>query len=271
MTVEEFINEYSWEQAREWHAEMLAQNTRRPKQWSFMEKDGTKHHISFDGCPFRLKSHKMVDWLRALLLSTEALRDESSYGFSAEEQVIIGYVAVVAQLDGNLWVFEPQGLPLLLYQAVVKAKAYDDGMELFAKLKNIYDEKLESEDLPDHIFWRCIQATLLLCIYLIETSLITGNIIDNTFEAMNQLRVQLNYIIDQAKEDDEVPDFSVEAEYFDRLTKLIPNFEENGNDKLIRMAYEFARDYYQATRRFTLSEKFASKLNYGNESRREME
>ena len=40
MTVEEFIDEYSWEQAKEWHAEMLAQNSRRPKQWTFMAKDG---------------------------------------------------------------------------------------------------------------------------------------------------------------------------------------------------------------------------------------
>lgn len=34
MTVDEFINEYSWEQAREWHAEMMAQNTRRSKRYS---------------------------------------------------------------------------------------------------------------------------------------------------------------------------------------------------------------------------------------------
>lgn len=189
MTLEEYIDEYSWEQARVWHAEMLAQNSRRPKQWTFQEKDGTKHTIFFDGCPFRLKSHKMVDWLRAMLLSTEALKDESSYGFSAEEQVIICYVAVVAQLEGNLWVFKPQGLPQMLCQTIVKAKAYEDGMELYATLKNIYDGKLDSEELPDHIFWRCVQASLLLSIYLIESSLITGKITANTFEALNQLRV----------------------------------------------------------------------------------
>ena len=51
------------------------------------------------------------------------------------------------------------------------------------------------------------------------------------------------------------------AEYFERLTKLIPKIEQSGNEQLINMAYEFARDYYQATRRFTLAEKFKAKLN----------
>lgn len=261
MTLNEFIDEYSWEQAREWHAEMLAQNSRRPKQWTFQEKDGTKHTIFFDGCPFRLKSPKMADWLRAMILSAEAMEDESSHGFTAEEQVIICYVAVVTQLEGNLWVFEPQGLPQMLCQAVVKAKAYEDGIELSASLKNIYDNKLDSEELPDNIFWRCVQASLLLSIYLIELSLITGNISSNTFEALNQLKVQLDGVITDAEEYDDTPDFSVEAEYFERLTKLIPKIEQSGNEQLINMAYEFARDYYQATRRFTLAEKFNAKLN----------
>lgn len=260
MTVEEFIEDYSWERAKEWQAEMLAHNTRRPKQWTFQEKNGGKHTVYFDGCPFRLKSPKMVDWLRALLLSAEAVKDESSYGFSAEEQVIICYVAVVSQLEGNLWVFDPQGLPQMLCQTVVKAKAYEDGMELFAILKNIYDEKLNSENLPNNIFWGCVQASLLLCIYIIESSLITGIISPNTFEALNQLIVQLNGVITAAEEDDETPDFSVEAESFERLTRLIPKIEESGNEELIRMAYEFARDFYKSTRRFKLAEKFEAKL-----------
>ena len=261
MTVEEFIDEYSWEQAKEWHAEMLAQNSRRPKQWTFMAKDGSEHTIFFDGCPCRLKSVTMVDWLRALFLLAEADRDESHYGFSAEDQVILAWASIIAQLDGNLWVMDPQGLPHVLCRTVLKAKAFDDAMELLAKLKNIYDEKISSEQLPEYIFWRCVQASLLLNIYLIEVSLVIGKITDNTFEAVSQLKVQLNYIIDEAKEEDEEPDFSVEVEYFERLTKLVPKIEENGNDKLIRMAYEFARDYYQATRRFTLAENFAAKLN----------
>lgn len=261
MTLNNFIDEYSWEQARVWHAEMLAQNSRRPKQWTFEEKNGTKHTVYFNGCPFRLKSHKMVDWLRALSLSAEAGSDKSSYGFSAEEHVIICYVAIVAQLEGNLWVYEPQGLPQMLYQAIVKAKAYDDGIELFATLKNIYDEKLVSEDLPNNIFWRCVQAVLFICVYLIELSLITDNISVNTFEALNQLKVQLYSVITDAEEYDDTPDFSAEAECFDRFTKLIPKIEQSGDEELTRKAYEFARDYYQATRRFTLSEKFNAQLN----------
>lgn len=261
MTLDEYIDDYSWTQAKEWHAEMLAHNSRRPKQWTFMAKDGSKHTISFDGCPCRLKSSKMVDWLRALLLLTDADRDDAPYGFSAEDQVIMAWISIIAQLEDNLWVLEPQGLPQVLCRTVLKAKAYEEGMELFARLKIIYDEKISSEQLPEHIYWQCFQASLLSCIYLIETSLVTGNIIDNTFESLNQFRVQLNYILDEAKEDDEEPDFSVEAEYFEYLTKLIPKIEENGNEKLIRMAYEFARDYYQATRRFSLADKFVAKLN----------
>lgn len=261
MTLNEFIDEYSWEQAREWHADMLAQNTRRPKQWSLQGKQGETYHINFDGCPFRLKSAKMVDWLRAVMISAEGRVDESSYGFSPEEQVELVWNTIVDQLQGNLWVVEPYGLPQMLCQAVVKARTYDAGMELSAALKNLYDEKLTSEDLPDHIYWGCVQAALLLCIYLIEISLLTNNITPNTYEAINQLKAQLSAVLAEATEDECEPDFSVEAESFERLTKLIPKIEENGNEKLIQMAYEFARDYYQATYRFTLAEKFKAKLN----------
>lgn len=219
------------------------------------------HTVYFDGCPFRLKSPKMVDWLRALILSIEAMKDESSHGFSADEQVIICYVAVVTQLKGNLWVIEPQGLAQLLGKSIVKAEAFEDGLELFAYLKNLYDQKCQTEDIPEDIYWGCCQGALICCIYLIELSLKIGNITDNTLAAMDQFNVQLSGCINEAKEENEKPDFSVEAEYFDRLTKLIPKIEENGNAKLIRMAYEFAHDYYEATRRFTLAEQFASKLN----------
>ena len=261
MTLQEFIDEYSWEQARKWHAEILAQNTRRPKQWTLRCTDGLSYTVFFDGCPCRLKSKKMVDWLRAFFLLAEAESNEPSYGLTEEDQVILAWASIMAQLSDNLWVLDPPGLPQVLCRIVLKVKAYDDGMELFAMLKNIYDEKIRSEQLPVNIYWGCVQASLLLCIYLIETSLITGNISDETFEALDQLTAQLNGIIEEAREDDVMPDFSVEAEHFEHLTKLIPKIEENGNEKLIRMAYEFAHDYYQATRRFTLAEKFSAKLN----------
>ena len=261
MTVEEFIDEFSWTQAKEWHTEMLAHNSRRPKQWTFRCIDGSRFTVYFDGCPCRLKSKKMVDWLRAFFLLAEADCNESNYGLSEEDKVIVAWASIIAQLQDNIWVLDPQGLPQVLCRTVLKAKAYDEGMELFAMLKNIYDEKISSEQLPVNIYWRCVQASLLLCIYLIETSLIIGKITDNTYEALNQLIVQLNGIIEEANEDDVTPDFSVEAESFERLTKLIPKIEENGDEKLLRMAYEFARDFYQATRRFTLAEQFNAKLN----------
>ena len=78
---------------------------------------------------------------------------------------------------------------------------------------------------------------------------------------MNQFNVQLHCCINQAKEENEEPNFSVEEEYFNRITKLIPIIENSGNVELTRMAYEFARDYYQATYRPTMAEKFNAKLN----------
>lgn len=78
---------------------------------------------------------------------------------------------------------------------------------------------------------------------------------------MNQFNVQLHGRINEAKEENEEPDFSVEAEYFERIIKLIPLIVKSGNDELIRMSYKFARDYYQATYRFSLAEKFTAKLN----------
>lgn len=261
MTVQEFIDEYSWELARKWHSEMLAAGSRRPKKWSFVEKEGLEITIYFDGCPFRLKSAKMVDWLRATLLSTEADREESKYGFSAIEQLAICWDSIVTQIEDDLWVFDPDGLPQLLIKAMIKADAYEYGLDLFARLKIMFDEKCFSEDVPETLYWSLCQGSLLSCVYLIEIGLKTDDITENVLEAMNQFNVQLHCCINQAKEENEEPNFSVEEEYFNRITKLIPIIENSGNVELTRMAYEFARDYYQATYRPTLAEKFNAKLN----------
>lgn len=265
MTVEEFIEEYSWQRAKEIQADMLALSSRRPKQWTFVESNGERiieHIVYFDGCRFQLKSSKMVSWLRALFLWYEAMRDESMYGFSAAEQLEICWVSVLAQLVDNLWVYEPQGLPQGLCRLVVENEFYDDGLEIFAWLKKLFDAKCESQDIPtEYLYWRCVQGSLLCCIYLIEIALKTGDIIEDTFGAINQLKDYLNQCIIEAEEDDCEPDFSVGGDSFERLTKLIPLIEKSGNSELIRLAYEFARDFYQASRRFTLAEQFNAKLN----------
>lgn len=57
MTTKEFIETYTQQRAEEIQAEMLAQSSRRPKQWTFVEKSGektTEYTLNFDGCPFKL-------------------------------------------------------------------------------------------------------------------------------------------------------------------------------------------------------------------------
>lgn len=261
MNVEEFIDEYSWQRAKEMQAEMLAQGSRRPKQWTFLEKDGSKYTLYFDGCPFKLKSSKMVDWLRIFVLSTEASTNESGYNFSAYDKLRIQWASVLAQAEGNLCFHEMGELPQVLSRPVVEAKCFDEGLAMFACLKNIYDEKIQTEELADDIYWGCVQGALLCCLYLIELSLKTDQITDTTFEALNQLELSLNECIAEAEADDaDIPDFSVGGEYFERLTKLIPIIEKTGNKDLIHKAYEFAYTYFQASRRFSLAEQFKTKL-----------
>ncbi len=262
MTVEEFVEEYTWRRAREMQAEMLAQSSRRPKSWTFESGgDGSrKTTIYFDGCPCRLKSAGMVAWLRALLLWNEAMDDDSIHGFSAHERFKMCCASVDAQMDGNLWVFEPYGLPQGLCKLAVESGCYEEGMEVFADLRAWFVAKCHNEDLPDHIYWSCVDGLLLCCIYMIEIELKTGEISEASFVAIKQLAYFLDECVADAEENDCAADFSVGGDSFERFTKLIPKIEETGNQELIRAAYELARDYYQASRRFTLAERFSQKL-----------
>lgn len=265
MTTKEFIETYTQQRAEEIQAEMLAQSSRRPKQWTFVEKSGektTEYTLNFDGCPFKLKSSKMVEWLWACLLSAEASTSntESLHGFSADELLEVGFTSIFAQIERNFWVYEPVGLVRLLVELICRLENYEEKLSLIVWLKDKLTEKFNGGELPEAIYWNCLQAILLCSIYIMEISIKTGNVSDWTFAAMEQLRFSLDECVNGAKEAGEEPDFSLEYESFDMLVEMIPMIESSGNEEIIRWSYEFARDYYQATRRFTLADKFNSQL-----------
>lgn len=240
---------------------MLVQSGRRPKEWTFSEGYGS-YTVSFDGCPFKFKSAKMVDWLHALILSFETNSSESQYGFSPYERLEIRWEYVVNELEGELWVFEPQALPDGLYGSIMEAEEYVLGIDLFANLKNMYDDKCINGDLGEDIYWSCAKGALLCCVYMVEIAAEkTGDITDNIFAAFHQLSGLLDCRIEEAKEAGEEPEFWAEVEPFERLIKLIPSIEKCGNEELIRRAYKFARDFYRATHRQILAEQFSAKLN----------
>jgi len=270
MTAKEFIETYTWSRAKEMQAEMLAKSSRKPKEWTFVEesdKGVRKDTLYFDkGCPFKLKSSGMIDWLRAFLLWAEADETESSNGFSACEQLEIGIESILAQLNGYFWVFDPSAFPQSLYQWILKAEAedesFDEGEDIIAALRDLMGNKFETENLSERVYWDCYVAILLCSVYFLHFFIKTGNVTEQTVAAMSQLRSSLNQAIDEGKENGEEPYFPVQIPIFEHLIKeMIPQFELSGNEEVIHWSYEFAGDYYQATRRFSLAEKFRAKLN----------
>lgn len=255
MTTEEFIDNYSKQRAEELQAEMLAQSSRRPKKWTIIEKSGEStrtYTLYFDGCPFKLKSSGMVDWLRAWLLWMEA--EDSLHGFKDDERLEIGITSIFTQIEGDLWVFEPTGFVNSLWRWI-RIKNHEEKLNYMMWLKNSLSKKFNAGIQSEAIHWDCWQAILQSCIYIIEISIEANNIYDATFAAMEQLRVGLDICINENESN-----FSLEAEYFEQLMKLIPKIELCCNKDLNRQVYEFARDYYQATQRYTLADKFSSKL-----------
>lgn len=263
MTAEEFIENYSWEWAREIQADMLAHGSRRPEEWSFKEKDGARITIMFDGCPFRLKSAGMVDWLRALLLYITATN--AKYGFNAIDCLWIGTESIVSQIDGGFWVFEPYGSVQNLREWILRVEAedeeYEQGVDWIALVNGRLLEKIESGELSYENHWEHIKALLQCKVYYFEYFVKTGKLTDLTQSAMGQLRIALDENIDVAKEDDEYPDFSVEDDAFNQLIEMIPKIESVGNNEVTAWCYEFTRDFYNATRRFTLANKYQEKLD----------
>lgn len=255
MTTEEFIDNYSKQRAEELQAEMLAQSSRRPKKWTTVEKSGEStrtYTINFDGCPFKLKSSGMVDWLRVYLLWMEA--EDSLHGFKDDERFVIGIASIIAHIECDLWVLEPIGLVNSLWRWI-RIKNHEEKLNYMVWLKSGLTERFNAGLQSEAIHWNCWQAIMQSCIYIIEISIEANNIYDTTFAAMEQLRVGLDICINENESD-----FSLEAEYFEQLMKLIPKIELCCNKDLNRQVYEFARDYYQATRRYTLADKFSSKL-----------
>lgn len=261
MTTEEFIDNYSKQRAEELQAEMLAQSSRRPKKWTIVEKSGEStrtYTINFDGCPFKLKSSGMVDWLRVYLLWMEA--EDSLHGFKDDERFVIGIASIIAHIECDLWVLEPIGLVNSLWRWMHTLKNHEEKLNYMMWLKSGLTERFNAGLQSEAIHWNCWQAIMQSCIYIMEIAIEANNTYDATFAAMEQLRVCLDENLNYSKEIGEEPDFSIEAEYFEQLIKLIPKIELCCNKDLNRQVYEFARDYYQATRRYTLADTFSSKL-----------
>lgn len=263
MTVEEFIEDYSWERAKEVQAEMLAKSSRRPDEWTYVERidesSTAEYTIFMEFCPFRLKSKKMTKWIRDYLLFCEALW--CNHGFSVFDSLKIGCISIADQLDGNYWSVAPIHIANCLAQWILRLGNYEDEFDLMVQLKERIAAKVEARDQPEPYNFNCWSALLLCCLHIVDLSLRIHEITDHTFAAMSQLQSALNDILDDLDEDCEFPDFTLEAEAFEGFIKLIPTIEESGNEELIRMAYEFARDFYKSTRRFKLAEKFEAKLN----------
>ncbi len=263
MTVDEFIDDYSLRRAREIQADMLAASSRRPKEWTFEEVTG-RTTVSFDGCPFRLKSEGMVLWLRALLLFIAADDDESRYGFSDGDQVLIGCRAIGEQLGGNFWIVNPSGCPQVLVRWLLKLMDDDEDFEgagvIISTIEESLYQKFESQEIQPDLYWDCWKGVLQCNEYLLEFFAKTGRFTDSTEAAMVKLRVALDDCISQIEELGMENAFAVEADIFEHIIKLIPVIEQKGREDVTHRLYEFARDYYRATRRDVLAEKFTAKL-----------
>ena len=262
MTAEEFIEDYSLRRAREIQADMLAASSRRPKEWR-VEEPGEELYIYFDGCPFRLKSERMVLWLRALLLLIAANEGETRYGFSPVDQFAIGYASMAEQLSGNFWLIEPLRCPQVVYWWINNAMAEDDSIdyeECFAVLGEVLYSKIKNREVPTNLLWDCWSGWLLCMVYILEFYAKTGNFTDHTGDAISILRGGLDGCIEQVEEVGIEKAFGVDAEIFEYLIKMIPQIEEKGREDVTRWFYEIARDYYRATRRDVLAEKFSAKL-----------
>lgn len=206
----------------------------------------------------------MVQWLRALLLFIAAEESESRYGFSAGDQVLIGCRAIGEQLGGNFWVVYPSGCPQALVRWLLKLMDEDEDFEgaedIISTIEDRLSQKFDSQEIQPDLYWDCRKGVLLCNEYLLEFFAKTGCFTGYTEAAMVKLRVALDDCIPQIEELGMENAFAVEADIFEHLIKLIPVIEQKGREDVTRWFYEFARDYYRATRRDVLADKFAAKL-----------
>ncbi|MDE6383971.1 MAG: hypothetical protein K2K79_06445 [Paramuribaculum sp.] len=264
MTSEEFINTYSRQKAEQIQAEMLAAGNRRPKTWTYVtskNEDGeaiSRLTIYFDGCPFRLKSSGMVDWLQALLLWNEA--EEPHHNFTAQELLDIGIASINLQLSGDFWVYDPSGFPSGIARWANRAEDFDSGIALMNEFIDIFVDIYNADNQRDSIRMECDIAQRICALNIVDFSIKAGNITDLTYGALEQILSDIDEEIREAEEEGEQYGVPFHTDIYEMLINMIPQIEASGDEQLIRTAYEIVMKYYQFTRRRTLADKYAAAL-----------
>lgn len=263
MTSEEFITTYSRQQAEQMQAEMLAAGNRRPKKWTFVKSDENgvqtgRTTIDFYGCPFRLKSAGMADWLQAMVLWNEA--EDPQHDFTAEELLDIGVASINIQLNGDFWVYDPSGFPSGIVRWANRSGNFDRGLSLMDELIDVFGDVFEAENQSDEIQMECDIAQRLCTLNIVDFSIKTNSITDSTYRKLGVIMSDIDKEISDAEEEGEQYGVPFHANIYEMLINMIPQIEGSGDERLIRMAYDIVRKYYQFTRRHTLAEKYAAAL-----------
>lgn len=267
MKIKQFIDEYSWQRAKDMQMELLSLRGRMPKSWTFVERNGDQSReftIYFDmNAPTR-SSAKMLLWLRANYLWFEAMEEASMFGFSARERIKIIRESVYTQLGSNVPFLSAEELHYSLWQMIEDNKFYKDGLDLFSRLKTWFEKKCQNDDLSNYTRLSYIYCALLCNVHLIDLTLKTlekGKEPIITFGVEKQFSDYIDKIV--AKEEEEKDYYecvSVSPEIYKKYSHLFSLIENIGNNNLTRLTYESAIVFYKVSGCYSLAEHCRSVL-----------
>lgn len=255
MTAQDFIEKFSLQRAKKMHDELLANCDKRPKSYTFqIEETGGRHTINFFGCPYRLKDKKMVNWLHSILLLSGANDTENE--FSAEDRLYIGLTSINEQLLGSFNVIDIDAFPETINRWVKEANDYATGIDVMVQIKDTLFDWFDDEKNSDEVQYQSWVGFINCAVFVLYYSIKAETHNEYTDWAIDQLLCTLHAKINAANENEEEPDFTCESQAFETLVHMIPMIEESGDKALLHKVYAFAADYYRATHRDALADKY---------------
>lgn len=255
MTAEEYVDNYSWQRANEMHQDLVAHCDKRPESYTFEIKEtGGRETINFFGCPYRLKDKKMANWLRAISLTSTANNTENE--FSAEDRLYIGLTAIEEQLNGAFNIIDADAFPEVIHKWIKASNGFACGIDVMVQVKDVLFDWFEDEKKSDEVQRQAWMGFIKCAVFILYYSIKTETHNEYTNWAIDQLLCTLHAKIDDAEDSGEDPDFSCEYQSFETLVHMIPMIEESNDKALLRKIYNFAADYYRATHRDTLADKY---------------
>ncbi len=258
MTVDEFID-FCEVQAKALQSRMLELSPRRPKEFMYQTPDGSTYTIFFQGCPYKLKSEGMVWWLQMLFIWSAFNEMYKEVRPSLRERVEMALHVFIEELERNVWVFDPYGSITRIQEVLEELEDWEFATEAMLAVWMKIDEVLSEGKFPEKLEGDYYLTMLLCNVFMVKNAIK----MESEAVALNllaPLRELLASKLEEARVEDERPDLEYEWDRFEMLIGLLPEIEVRGKMEVYKQVLEFARDFYGATDRRELSQRYADKL-----------